>query len=219
MGSVDTSRFTGEIAWLPIDRRTPHQWTIPLSAIKVGDTILTAATFSGVSISVFFDSGTSLILLPTAWAEAINQMLNGTLDKEANAYYFPCSGSLPSITISFPTKTDFFSFVMTPDVYALPASTNGMCRSAFQATDINFGVIGNVLLRRYYTIFDSGYRRIGLATPVSKGSVSSASNSSYVCGWDVDILAAARYRSSAEMHLFSSFLISLHVVLVLYSFL
>lgn len=59
-------------------------------------------------------------------------------------------------------------FVLEGKDYAIPLNILGMCISAFQSIELpyNMWIIGDVFLRKFYSIYDHGNERVGLALAV-----------------------------------------------------
>ncbi|KAF8760360.1 aspartic peptidase A1 [Rhizoctonia solani] len=95
------------------------------------------------------DTGTSLIALPTDIAEMINAQIGAS--------------SLPDLTFKFGGKP----YALSGSDYVL--NVQGTCISAFTGLDINLPdggsiwVVGDVFLRKYFTVYDIGRDAVGFA--------------------------------------------------------
>lgn len=106
--------------------------------------------------------GTSLIALPTDIAEIINNQI-GAKKNWAGQYTVECDTikSLPDLTLYFGGKP----YTLTAEDYIL--QVQGTCLSAFTGIDIPgtpLWIIGDVFLRKYYTVYDKGRDAVGFAT-------------------------------------------------------
>ncbi|CAF1032653.1 unnamed protein product [Didymodactylos carnosus] len=125
------------------------------------------------------DSGTTLIAVPSNYANQINTQLGGTYDYISGLYTLNCQTQLLS---SFPNLTFTISgrqFVLTPLMYMIitgSGSSNDpyICYSVIQPTygivdlqNRTIWIIGDYFMRRFYNVFDMQNNRIGLATSTS----------------------------------------------------
>ncbi|KAI9615590.1 hypothetical protein H4Q26_011532 [Puccinia striiformis f. sp. tritici PST-130] len=109
------------------------------------------------------DTGTSLIALPTDTAEIINAEI-GAKKSWSGQYTVDCGRipELPNLTFNFGGK----EFTITGEDYIL--QVQGTCISAFTGLDMppNIGelwIIGDVFLRKWYTVYDWGRDAVGFA--------------------------------------------------------
>ncbi|KAF8592350.1 aspartic peptidase A1 [Ramaria rubella] len=155
-GGIDSSHYTGKIDYVPIRRK--GYWEVELEKVKFGDEELELEN-TGAAI----DTGTSLIALPTDVAEMINAQIGAT--KSWNGQYtVPCETvpQLPDLAFSFNGKY----YPLKGSDYIL--NVQGTCLSSFQGIDIDLPwgklwIIGDVFLRRYFTVYDLGRNAVGFA--------------------------------------------------------
>jgi len=158
-GGIDDSAYTGQITYVPVRQRA--YWEVELEKVAFGSEELELEN-TGAAI----DTGTSLIALPSDIAEMLNAEIGAT--KSWNGQYtIDCSkvSSLPD-----------FTFTLGGKPYALKGSdyileVQGTCMSSFTPMDINLPwgslwIVGDVFLRRYYTVYDLGRDAVGFATAV-----------------------------------------------------
>ncbi|GAA5938631.1 hypothetical protein JCM3775_002178 [Rhodotorula graminis] len=155
-GGLDARHYTGKIDYVPVRRK--GYWEVELEKVKFGDEVLELDN-TGAAI----DTGTSLIALPTDIAEIINRDI-GAKKGWNGAYTVECSTvpSLPALTLYFggiPYKLDAKDYIL---------EAQGTCISAFQGLDIPaplgpIWIIGDVFLRKFYTVYDYGRSAVGFA--------------------------------------------------------
>ncbi|GAA6056834.1 hypothetical protein JCM3770_003592 [Rhodotorula araucariae] len=155
-GGVDEKHYTGKIDYVPVRRK--GYWEVELEKVKFGNEELELEN-TGAAI----DTGTSLIALPTDLAEIINRDI-GAKKGWNGAYTVECSTvpSLPALTLFFggkPYKLDSKDYIL---------EVQGTCMSAFQGLDIPapmgpIWIIGDVFLRKFYTVYDYGRDAVGFA--------------------------------------------------------
>ncbi|GAA5825338.1 hypothetical protein JCM11251_006942 [Rhodosporidiobolus azoricus] len=142
-GGIDESHYTGKIEYVPVRRK--GYWEVELEKVKFGEEELELEN-TGAAI----DTGTSLIALPTDIAELINTV--------------PCDTvpNLPPLTFYFggkPYKLDAKDYIL---------EVQGTCMSSFQGLDIPapmgpIWIVGDVFLRKFYTVYDHGKNAVGFA--------------------------------------------------------
>jgi hypothetical protein len=159
-GGIDKSHYTGELQDVPLTSET--YWEVSLDAMS----------FNGSSVvskqKAIIDSGTSLLAGPKNAVESLAQKVGAKLilGKE---YTLDCSkkSSLPDLKVTLGGK----DFTLTADDYVLEVS--GQCLFAFMGIDVPpprgpLWIMGDVFMRKYYSIFDYGNKQMRFA-PVAKG--------------------------------------------------
>jgi len=156
-GGIDESHYTGKIHYVPVRRKA--YWEVELAKFSFGDEEVELEN-TGAAI----DTGTSLIALPTDMAEMLNAQIGAT--KSWNGQYqVDCAKvpGLPDLTFHFGGKP----YALKGSDYVL--EVQGTCISAFTGLDINLPggslwIIGDVFLRRYFTVYDHDQDAVGFAT-------------------------------------------------------
>jgi saccharopepsin len=155
-GGIDHSAYSGKIHYVPVRRKA--YWEVELEKVSFGDDELELEN-TGAAI----DTGTSLIALPTDVAEMLNAQIGAT--KSWNGQYqVDCAKvpDLPDLTFYFNGKP----YPLKGTDYIL--EVQGTCISSFTGLDINLPggslwIIGDVFLRRYFTVYDLGRDAVGFA--------------------------------------------------------
>jgi len=161
VGGVNAARYSGSIRYYAVTEYT--WWVCALWAVKYGS--LNDKTAG----AIILDSGTSLMGGPTASINAINRQI-GASPIGGGIFVVSCSSvpSLPTITFALGSGTSGDNFLLNGSQYTM--NIGGTCYSGFFAIDfVNVGgqlswILGDVFLRAYYTVYDIGGGRIGLAT-------------------------------------------------------
>lgn len=160
LGGTDETKYKGEIIYFPLRRHI--FWETILDAIALGDE---AIDLIDVDIGATLDTGTSLIAMPTAFAELLNLRIGAIQRPSDGLYSLPCNkrATLPNLT--FTLSGHDFSISAYDYVLGLQ---DGSCVSTFQGLDTSeivgpLFVLGDAFLRRWYSVFDLGMDRIGLA--------------------------------------------------------
>ena len=175
-GGIDTARYNGNLNWIPIVPTATSfgqpvfvYWQIKLNSLDVG----------GVSIpfnptEAVVDTGTSLAIFPIETAQKINNNLGlqqiGAGSNGLQMYGVRCSnGEIPKnlpdvvfnfdyITVSIPASTYLF---VHPDDSGRLVCISGFVGSSLSSTAAP--ILGNVILRQFYLVFDYSARKIGIA--------------------------------------------------------
>ncbi|KAG2123281.1 Asp-domain-containing protein [Suillus clintonianus] len=165
-GGIDPLAYTGGIAYVPLS--STGNWEVKLQKVTFGDTIL---DFKSKRTGAAIDTGTSLIALPTKIAEKFNTKIGATRRENSTLHFVDCTkiSSLPELTFYFNGKP----YALKGSDYVVVESQD-RCISPFIGADIHaigrsLWILGELFLRRYYTIFDfnpTGVARIGFAKAV-----------------------------------------------------
>jgi cathepsin D len=165
-GDVDSSKFSGDISWAPVTEQA--YWTVDGSAAVSG-----TRAYSG---SMIIDSGTTLVVGPTSSIAAFYKKISGakacttkTCGSGSDGLYtLPCS-KISSLDISF--NFGGVDFAVSPDTFNLGQVSEGStsCVGGFAAADgvpNDSWIVGDVLMRNTYTVFDQANNQVGFATPI-----------------------------------------------------
>jgi len=161
-GGVDKSKYTGDIHYVPLSTET--YWQIQIDNIKANG-VSFGKTHTGI-----VDTGTSLLVCPTVDLLSFAKIAKAKFSKDVGLYTVDCStiSSLPTLTfvlhgvnydLNGADYTISFSQPNLPDV----------CVLAMQAMDQpgnEMWILGDVFIRKYYSIFDYGNLRMGFAESV-----------------------------------------------------
>ncbi|KAF9980210.1 Vacuolar protease A [Mortierella antarctica] len=155
LGGVDPNLFTGEMQWHNVRRK--GYWEIDLTKVRLGDDEIDLAA------GAVIDTGSSLIVLQTTTADMINNQI-GAKKNYAGQYTVECSAvpNLPEFTFFFGKN----NYTLQGSDYILEAG--GSCISGFMGMDFpeslgDLWIVGDVFLRKYYSVYDLGKNRVGFA--------------------------------------------------------
>ncbi|EGF78212.1 hypothetical protein BATDEDRAFT_90861 [Batrachochytrium dendrobatidis JAM81] len=157
-GGYNPARFSGDIEWLPVIPNTGY-WSVKLDGMTFGDMIVPVR--KELSSQTIFDTGTTLIALPSDMFTVMNTIMYAELDPVGGMYKLDCkhATTLPPVTLFFGGKP----YMMTWSEQIL--TDNVDCWSVFTPT-LNMGIIFGVsFLRNYHVTFDytSTLMQVGLA--------------------------------------------------------
>jgi len=161
VGGYDSSRFTGSINYVPVSKQA--YWQIEIGGITVGTTTITTGSAQAIC-----DTGTSwLIGASKANCDAIATAIGAVYNSEQQIYTIAnCNATMPQITFTIGSN----QYAVNPASYVYTDPTIG-CYMGMQSDEtlIEVGVewiLGDVFLRDWYSIFDFGQNRIGLAKSI-----------------------------------------------------
>merc|ERR1711915_885296 len=162
LGGSDPNYYTGNMTYVPVQRE--GYWEIEMDGMNTETD--TVGCDGGCTAIV--DTGSSLLVGPTAETNAINKMIGGTASLNGQ-YFVDCS------TIDSLPETDFVIggdiFTLEGKDYILKISQGGQsqCISGSMGMDLPMGpwwILGDVFIGKFYSEFDMGQSRVGLAPAV-----------------------------------------------------
>lgn len=169
-GGVDSSKFTGPITFVPITKSFPtsRYWGIDQS-ITFGNTTILPTTAGIV------DTGATLILLNNNAFALYQQATGGVIDNFTGLLRVTAAqfNNLPNLDFHIGGTT----FSLTPNAQAWPRALNGLINgnansiylivnslgSSLDNPGFNF-VNGQTFLERFYSVYDTANKRVGIAT-------------------------------------------------------
>lgn len=157
-GYIDSSAYTGAITYTSVDSSQGF-WEFTSTGYAVG-----SATFTKTSIDGIADTGTTLLLLPSAINKAYYAKISGAkLDNSVGGYVFPCSATIPTFT--FGVGSARFTIPATFLNYSPIEEGSSTCFGGLQPSeDIGINIFGDIALKAGFVVFDGGNTRLGWAT-------------------------------------------------------
>nr|XP_013052035.2 gastricsin isoform X4 [Anser cygnoides] len=160
-GGVDPNLYTGQITWTPVTQTS--YWQIGIEDISIGGQ---SSGWCSQGCQGIVDTGTSLLTVPTQVFTQLMQYIGAQADGNGQ-YVASCSniGSMPTLTFVISGT----SFPLPPSAYMLQ-SNSGYCTVGIESTYLPsqngqpLWILGDVFLRSYYSIYDTGNNQVGFAT-------------------------------------------------------
>lgn len=159
-GGINQDHYSGSINYVPLTNET--YWQIAIDGISSGESLSIDCSTGCKGI---IDTGTSLIAGPSELIEQIQAKI-GAERIIGGQYVVPCDGidSLPDVTFTIGGNT----YTLSGKDYVVSVSQLGqsVCISGFMGIEVPAGplwILGDIFIGKYYTIFDQGNKRIGLA--------------------------------------------------------
>jgi hypothetical protein len=174
-GPPNPNCYVGELVWISIPK--PHfYWQIPLKSLRVGQVEYQSCASQGCS--VVLDTGTSLITGPSRDVQRI------LMDIRIDEHSCTDLAGLPKITFNIdghPFDLEAKDYV----AYVRDALTKEIisCKIGIVPLDVPkprgpLWILGDLFMRKFYTVFDRSKGRIGLAHVSSHSCLSQTDSGS-----------------------------------------
>lgn len=150
IGGYDESKFSGNLTTVKLSHE--DYWQIDMDGVSCKGEQLDKKT------SAIVDSGTSLIAMPKAQAEAVADAV-GAKKMFTGQYTVDCDtvADLPDVVFAIDGK----DYPLSSQEYVI--SAQGTCLLGIMGFEIPNGpqyILGDVFMRRYYTVFDEGNNQL-----------------------------------------------------------
>lgn len=158
-GGYDSDKFTGELTWVNLLSAT--YWEITMEGMKLGDT-----SYADSDQKAIVDSGTSLLTGPSDIVASIAKQMGAKEMGHTGEYLVDCDESkLPTMTFFIDGK----AYTLDPVDYLIP--DGDMCLLGMIGLDIPrpsgpLWILGDIFMRKYYTVFDTANKRVGFAEAI-----------------------------------------------------
>jgi len=158
IGGIDTNHYTGEINYVPLVET--DYWACALDNVTFDGT---GDRISKVTKAIL-DTGTSLLAGPVAEVKTIATDLGATPIGNTGEWSIPCEkiDSLPTIDFWLGGK----AYSLSGADYVIksgPTCLVGMVGMDIPAPAGPLWILGDVFIRKFFTVFDYGQQRIGFA--------------------------------------------------------
>ena len=159
IGEVDTTHARGSLVYIPL--KYASFWAVSLNSVTVGSELSLSTN------TAIFDTGTSLLVVPESDAYSMLDAFQAAgqciTDSESELIVCDCSGSYPAMVI----QLGGHDFELTSEDYFYQEA--GQCFLLVASiSELNLWVLGDVFLRKYYTVYDMDQERVGLAEATSQ---------------------------------------------------
>ena len=154
MGGIDENYYTGEMNYVPLKSAT--YWEITMDKLTVN------GKDYGTGNNAIVDSGTSILTGPSDVVKELAESIGG---KEiiAGEYMVACNAeNLPNMDFTL----NGIVYTLEPSDYLIPDGE--MCLFGMMGLDVPrpngpLWILGDVFMRKYYTVFDTGNKQVGIA--------------------------------------------------------
>jgi hypothetical protein len=157
LGGTNPDHYTGDITYVNLDQET--YWHIVLDDVQISGT-----SYGGGDTKAIVDSGTSILTGPPDQVAQIAASI-GAKEFINGEYLVACDYNLPDISFVIDSKT----YSLSPSDYLIP--DGDICLFGMMALDIPaptgpLWILGDVFMRKYYTVWDYTGGRVGFAESV-----------------------------------------------------
>ncbi|KAI9255522.1 aspartic peptidase domain-containing protein [Sporodiniella umbellata] len=162
-GDVNPQYYKGELKFVPVTEK--KYWQVDMKAIKVNN----KDVMGGKSMPAIVDTGTTLIILPTAMSKEIHASIPQAKYNFLYGWRMPCS-------LADSDNKDFITFklgdhelpILIKDLVRARTSNvinslNDMCFSGIAEAETPLAILGDTFLRSYYSVYDFENARVGFA--------------------------------------------------------
>ncbi|KAL7920683.1 aspartic peptidase domain-containing protein [Trichoderma austrokoningii] len=170
-GGVDTAKFTGKLAALPIvpANESPDgvaRYWVKMDSIALSPPQGKLTTFSQTDLTVFLDSGSTLTLLPEQVVEEIATGLGSNGMDSSGYYVIDCDLASERGTVDFAFAGVTIAVPYSEVIRQVSAST---CYLGMMGST-EFALLGDTFLRSAYAVFDLTGNTIHLAQYANCGT-------------------------------------------------
>ncbi|KAK4128842.1 acid protease [Parathielavia appendiculata] len=169
-GFIDETEFTGPLSFIDVNT-TRGFWEFQASGFSIqsnaNSSSNTSSMFVPVAHSAIADTGTTLLLLPAAIAQAYYwQVPSARSSAVVGGWVFPCNATLPDLTLHIGT---YKAVVPGELIKFAPADTDDfetatVCYGGVQSSSgMPFAIYGDVFLKAQFTVFDVEGHQLGFA--------------------------------------------------------
>jgi len=165
LGGIDQSHYTGSITYIPLISET--YWEVGLQNVTLGGKSVSAA------LKAVADTGTSILAGPTAEVKAIAESVGAQPTIiNPNEFTIDCSvvNKLPTLTFTLAGSSTNVPFSLSGPEYVDEITQDGITLCLFGLTGIDIPaprgplwILGDIFIRKYYSIFDYGKNQLGFA--------------------------------------------------------
>ncbi|KAJ5178303.1 Peptidase aspartic catalytic [Penicillium coprophilum] len=165
-GTVDHSKYRGVMANVSVDSSKGF-WQFDSTQYAIGGGPLHPIINAPSAIA---DTGTSLMLASPDVAEAYYKQVDGAIfANNANGYIFPCTSSLPSLSVAIGagySATIPGSFMNWSEVGTNTTTGETLCYGGVQSSgSSSMAIYGDVFLKALFVVFDQRGPSLGFAAP------------------------------------------------------
>ncbi|KAJ3276968.1 hypothetical protein HDV01_000020 [Terramyces sp. JEL0728] len=177
LGGTDSTKYSGSFSYFPLNSQT--LWQIDATGATFSVNGGAAQDACGSFTSALIDSGAPYIYLDDTPSDKLAAALGAAAYNpnpgpfQHGSYSIACSvmttGPPMKFTIKgvgFTLKASDYVLYATPDKTSCILAINRASSFGTDLLDKNAIIVGNVLQRAYYTVYDKGQKRIGFAAAV-----------------------------------------------------
>jgi hypothetical protein len=156
-GKIDASKFTGDMAWIPVNSSSGF-WQFPSASFAIGN-----KQFKNPAASqAIADTGTSLLLVDQAVAEAYYSQVQGAqLNAQVGGFIYPCDAELPDLSVAIGDA--YMAKIPGNTVtFATVDQANTTCFGGIQGNQgAGLQIFGDTMFKSQFVAFNGGNQSLG----------------------------------------------------------
>ncbi|ORX96896.1 aspartic peptidase domain-containing protein [Clohesyomyces aquaticus] len=158
-GRIDTTKFTGQMAWIPVNASSGF-WQFDSKSFAVNGKVQQNPTAS----KAIADTGTSLLLVDQAVAEAYYSQVQGAQNNaQVGGFIYPCQTKLPDMSVAI--GADYMAVIPGSQItFATVDQANTTCFGGVQGNGgAGLQIYGDTMFKAQFVAFNNGNQSLGFA--------------------------------------------------------
>ncbi|KAF2188137.1 acid protease [Zopfia rhizophila CBS 207.26] len=158
-GKIDNTKFTGEMAWIPVNASSGF-WQFDSAKFSVNGQEQQNPTAS----KAIADTGTSLLLVDQAVAEAYYSAVpNAVNSAQVGGFVYPCDAQLPDMAVAI--GNDYMAVIPGNQItFATVDQANTTCFGGVQGNGgAGLQIYGDTMFKAQFVAFNGGNQSLGFA--------------------------------------------------------
>ncbi|KAF9581709.1 hypothetical protein BGW38_001171 [Lunasporangiospora selenospora] len=144
-GGIDSTKFVGDLTYVPVTKKGYWQ-------VLIQDASVNGASLGQTSQGII-DTGTTLVIVGDAAAEAIHAKIPGSVNDPSNGWLVPCSVSSSTGVVGFKMGGKTFNIALADLAYENLNDGSGNCFSGIQGGQDGLWILGDVFIKNNYCVF------------------------------------------------------------------
>ncbi|RKU39905.1 hypothetical protein DL546_001146 [Coniochaeta pulveracea] len=155
-GRIDTSKFTGDMAWIPVNT-TQGFWQFATSGFAVG----TGQQTTTATAQAIADTGTTLMLVSQEVADGYYSQVDGAVnDAQVGGFTVPCDATLPDLVVDV---AGIYQATIKGDDIVFAQVQGNTCFGGVQGTTSSLQIWGDIFFKSQFVAFNGGNNTLGMA--------------------------------------------------------
>ncbi|EME40971.1 hypothetical protein DOTSEDRAFT_37691 [Dothistroma septosporum NZE10] len=154
-GNIDPVKYSGELHYIPVNSSSGF-WQFSVPSYKVGEKIQKCSECN----PMIADTGTTLVYLDYPIVKAYYEQVKSVqYDMVHDAWLYDCNETLPDLGLNI---GGYMATIKGDDLKY--AEQEGQCIAGVQQGPGQFQIMGDIILKQFFAVFDGGEERFGIAT-------------------------------------------------------
>ncbi|KAF2265713.1 acid protease [Lojkania enalia] len=156
-GKIDTTKFTGEMAWIPVNSSSGF-WQFDSASFAIDGQVQDNPAAS----PAIADTGTSLLLVDQQVADAYYSQVQGAENNaQVGGFIYPCDTQLPDISVAI--GSDYMATIPGNQItFAAVDQANTTCFGGVQGNGgAGLQIYGDTMFKSQFVAFNGGNQSLG----------------------------------------------------------